>query len=201
MSLITLEQLKAHLGISGTDEDTKLTNIVNAVDDFVSTYTNRTMELTSYTDVIMDGPGTNALTLDEYPLDSVWEIYENNDFVSVVAYSDRVESGEAGYWIADYSNSIIYNSDCWTRGRGVLKISYSAGYSSLPGDLYLACLRVGEYFYSTHNKAGIRSEGLGSYSYSLSNDIGSMGGFLQVPDVVVCNILNRYKKIFINYTY
>jgi hypothetical protein len=201
LALITLQQLKDHLGISGSSEDTKLTNIVNAVDTFVQTYTHRNLELASYSDIIMDGTGTNALILDDFPLDSVWSIFENNELIEEVDYDDRTESGTAGYWIADYSNSIIYNSDCWGRGRGILKVSYSAGYNPIPSDLYLACLRIGEYFYSTHGRTGVVSEGLGSYSYRLSNDLASMGGFLTIPDIVVVNILNRYRKSMINYTY
>jgi hypothetical protein len=201
VSLITLSQLKTHLGISGSDEDTKLEAIVAATDSFVKLYTGRDLELTTYEDQIVDGTGTNAIILDQYPLDSIWEIYENNEFVSVVTYANRVDSNEAGYWIKDYDNSIIYNSDCWYRGRGVYKISYSAGYSTIPSDLYYACLKVGEYFYSNHGKTGVVSEGLGSYSYRLANDLASMGGINQIPDVIVVNILARYKKLSHTYTY
>lgn len=197
MALITLSELKTFLSISGTDQDTILQIYVDSANAFIINYLNRDIEETAYTDEVYDGPGTPALVLRQYPLISVEEVLVNGE---AETESTDVTDTE-GYYIKSYDNGILYNRAFWDRGRGIIQVSYTAGYTTIPGDLKHASLAVAGYFRNMGNKTGVRSESLGSYSYSIANELAAMGSDLTIPDVVVKNILDRYRARYIGGVY
>lgn len=190
MALITVAEFKVFANISGSSEDDTLQIYVDAADQFIKTYCNRDFESTVYTNQLYDGPGTPCLVLDDYPIQSVEQILEYDETVSSISDLD-----DDGYYLKDNRTYGVYHSICWSAGRDTLKVSYTAGYSTIPSDLKLAAYLTTSYFRNMATKQGIRGESLGSYSYQLSNDIMSMGGKLIIPDVIVTNILNRYRKV------
>lgn len=192
MSLITKEEFKVFASITDDSEDEILQIYIDAAEEFIKNYCNRTFEETVYTNELYDGPGTPCLVVDDYPILSVEEILEYDEVVSSISDLD-----DDGYYIKNNRPYGIYHSLCWSAGRDTIKVSYTAGYSSIPSDLKLAAFLVTSYFRNMSTKQGIRGESLGSYSYSLSNDVMAMGGRLIIPDVAITNILNRYKKVLI----
>ena len=92
------------------------------------------------------------------------------------------------------------------------KISYMAGYVktlsdqydtsiALPLDLQWAACEMMAYFRNVQGRAGILSESLGSYSYRLATGISDMGGELTIPNIMIKNILDRYKDIYLEMSY
>lgn len=81
----------------------------------------------------------------------------------------------------------------WPRGHGNIKITYTAGYSTVPKDLVHATDMYAIWLYNTRERGrAVSSESLGSYSYSLMSDasgfpeLGSIRQILaQYRDVVV----------------
>lgn len=190
MALLTVSEFKTFAGITDDSEDDVLQIYVDAADKFIKTYCNCDFETTVYTNQLLDGPGTPCLVLDDTPIQSIEEILEYDEVVSSVDDLD-----DDGYYIKENRPYGVYHTLCWSSGRDTIKISYTAGYETIPSDLKLAAYLVTSYFRNMATKQGIRGESLGSYSYSLSSDIMSMGGKLIIPDVTITNILNRYKKI------
>lgn len=190
MAIITLAELKTYLGITGTTEDSKLTTIVAATNTFVETYCNRAFEEAEYTEELYDGPGSSVLCLKNWPVSEVAEV-----IVEDTEVEERTEIDGEGYYL-DAEAGILHNNDLWNRGRGIITVTYTAGYETIPDDLKFAVLELASYFRNMSGKSGIRSESLGSYSYSLMNDLSSMGGELTIPSVVIKNILDRYKSSY-----
>jgi uncharacterized phiE125 gp8 family phage protein len=193
MALLTLEELKTHLGITDTSQDDMLQDIVDAIDPLFKGYLGRDIELTTYTSELYDGPGTNLLVLNQAPIVSVTSVLVFDTEYEAVTLEERTE-GTDGYYIKDADNAILYRWTPWPRGRGMIEVTYSAGYETIPADITLAAKIAGEYFEALHGNAGIRSEGLGSYSYSLASGIGEMYGELGIPDSRIKILLNKYRK-------
>ncbi len=195
MSVITLENTKIFLGISGTSENASLQQIIDAVHDFVKKYTNRIIEEAIYTEELYDGSGGVALLLKNFPIIEITEILVDTEEID-----ERSDVDEEGWYIKDAECGIVYNNEGWTRGRGNIQVTYSAGYSSttLPKDLQYAYYSLTSYFRNLKGKSGILSENLGSYGYTIATGLNNMLGELTIPDVIVKNILDRYKKRYIS---
>ncbi|MFW9928140.1 MAG: phage head-tail connector protein [Candidatus Thorarchaeota archaeon] len=192
MEFITVSEVKTYLGITGSSEDTNLGTLVDSVNTFIPNYTNRTWDLTTYTEELYDGSGHAALILKNRPVVSISEILVNTEEVT-----ERSDVNEIGWFVYDYDQGIVYNNNLWTRGRGNIQVSYIAGYEdadALPSDLKHACLELASFFRTMRGKSGIVSEALGSYSYSLMNNPASFG-LLDIPDVTIRLILDKYKEL------
>jgi|GEM_PF-5462692 len=77
MALIELSGLKTFLKLPSdyTDEDDKLQILIDLVNDSIDKYVGRTLVRTTYRQEKYDGPGTECLTLRNYPLRSIQNIY------------------------------------------------------------------------------------------------------------------------------
>lgn len=144
--LITLDDLKTHLGIDLTDtsQDAKLTQALEAADLFVKTYCKRKFEYGTYTHRVRAING--YVYVYETPIESV--VYVKNldgDELTI----DRVlnDIGE------------IKLIECY---NGYVDVQYIGGYSTIPADLFHATLRVAEYFFT--KPEGIQSANVGGVS-------------------------------------
>ncbi|MFX1253970.1 MAG: head-tail connector protein [Promethearchaeota archaeon] len=192
MEFITVTELKTYLKITDSSEDTNLATLVASVNEFIPNYTNRTWDLTTYTEELYDGSGHAALILRNRPVVSISEI-----LVNTVAVTERSDVNEIGWYIYNYDHGIVYNNNLWMRGRGNIQVTYVAGYTNaaaLPKDLKHACLELASFFRTMRGKSGIVSEALGSYSYSLMNN-PAMFGMLDIPDITIRLILDKYKEL------
>lgn len=193
MALLELSDLKDHLEITDSSEDSKLQDIVDSIDPYVKGYLQRDIEETTYTSELYDGPGQSELVLKNYPIISVSSVIIYTTSYDSVTLEERSD-GTDGYFIKDSESGILCRINLWPRGRGIIEVTYTAGYSTIPSDITLACKLIGEYFYTMDGTAGIRSESLGSYSYSLASGIGDMYGDIGIPDVRIKALLSRYRR-------
>lgn len=203
MSIIELADLKSYVGLDVSDvsEDDKLTLIVSATNLGINQYLGRTIEETEYTDEIYDGTGIESLCLRNFPVTEIDTItlYDiallQRDPPLFLAPDD--EEGEdlgAGYYYpAAPIDGIIYHNCCWPNGRGVIKVTYTAGYDTIPDDIKLGALEMASFYRTVTKKTGIASEAAGRYSASLMNSISAMGGELTIPSIPFKMILDRYR--------
>lgn len=189
MAIITLEELKTHLKITGSSLDTELQSVVDVANKYVETYCDRIFEETEYEE-ILDGTGTNALILTHRPVTEITSIYTYDEEVL-----EREDNLSDGYYYKNLDTGLIFNVCPWPRCRGCIVATYSAGYSdeNMPADLKFATLEVASFYYNTKGKAGILQESLGSYSYRLATGLDTMGGELAIPSINVRIILDKYK--------
>lgn len=132
-ALVSLEEVKAELGISGTSQDTYLTSLIQQASDALAHYCGRdtfarqvyrqTERITGRrASIVLDrdiDPAVSAVTEDGTVLDpAAWELDGS------LLY--RLSGDQRAAW-----------------GRGVVVVDYAAGYTlpmSTPGDLARACL-------------------------------------------------------------
>lgn len=169
MNYITLANLKLHLGITGSGDDTVLTNIANAVEKYVENYCGRTFTSTTYTNEEYEGTGTHQLRLKNYPIVSVSKIDYNEDYLENDSDWEQVDADD--YWADGYhaDRGIITANFIFDKYPSHYRITYVAGCSTIPEDLKLAIYELCGAYYNHRKNAGIDSETVGDYSVTFSN--------------------------------
>ncbi len=185
MSLVTLAKYKSYLGIASNDttKDTDLTDLQSSVEARVKEYLLRDIESTTYTDELYNGSGWGGLVLRQYPVTAVSSIsvYEGIGAGNVETWTTLVEHTHYDRKIIpSESYSVLLENYIFTKGIQNYKITYTAGYSTIPSDIQLACKELMKIVYanspiSGNNRLGFLSvssnAGGGSQSLSIDPDI------------------------------
>lgn len=209
--IITLQNLKDYLGLDAGDtrEDVKLQIIVDATNAAIDNYVYRKLGRTTYSNVYLDGTGTDALCLPNYPVVSIESITINDEeLVMCEPPFDSDDSSPYGYYFPEAPvDGVLYHSTCWPPGRHVILITeYQAGYGGVddegepledaipvPADLYLGALDMASYYRTVTKKTGLASESSGGYAASLLNTLNATNGELTIPSIPFQMALNKYR--------
>jgi len=164
--LTTLDDLKTALGITDDTHDDQLNMLINQASAFLERLTGRKFELADYTE-LHDGPLTQDLVLNQWPIVQVYSILDTFKGVEITNFDISVK----GYI------GVVFKDDGWIR-RGYpyglaydhrfpsryLKVSYQAGYETIPYDIQgLIWQMVGQQY------AIINSGALGLKAFRISD--------------------------------
>lgn len=144
LPLVTKEEYKSYFGISSTNSDSQIDFLIPKVSDLVKNYCRRT-----FVDYVNDsksettsGGYGSKLFLKEYPLIQVISVEFSEDYGQT--YTELVEFTD---FAIDTEEGTIYKIDGeWTKYINGYKITYTAGYETLPEDLKLAVLDLVKYY-------------------------------------------------------
>ena len=153
-NLITLQQFKDAEGITNPRDDYKISRIIDSVSELVKNYcantfvdffsTNKVEEFTIDWD-------THAVQLRESPVNTIVSV-EKRD--SITQSYSAVPTTE--FYLDKTTDSILYVSgnsyQNWPRGVAAVKITYTAGYSSVPFDLQIAVIDLINYYFKDEHK-------------------------------------------------
>ncbi len=156
-ALASLAAVKDALGITSSDDDNLLTRQINAVTDYIESYCGRRFKDTTYTDEYYDGDGETDLILKQFPITDTAEI-------SITFVSDDVETAVDNDDLEFYNDEGMIYYPRWPRGRKNIKITYSAGYATIPADLAQACIELVATIHNRRKTGGAKSESIGDYS-------------------------------------
>lgn len=142
-NLVTKAEYKAYAGISSTNQDAEIDSLIPKVSELVKSYCRRTF--VDYVDdvkVEVFKGGFNEILLTEFPVIQISSVQKSTDYgqtyTKLVKYTDWVQDGDS-----------IFSLDP-TNGFSELiqgyKVSYFAGYESVPEDLKLAVLDTIQYY-------------------------------------------------------
>ena len=215
MALTTLADLKTYLGISDSSEDALLNLLIADADAAILGYIGRTIEQATLTEYYSGagaptlvlqpraGPAVTSVHVDQsgysgqgsgaFASSTEWTAGE--DFYIRTVVENESNTGELvaikgpGTFTADHQPKTWGE---WPRGTGNIKVVYTAGYSTVPSDLAGACrILVAWMRASRDNGMPVKSEKLGSYSYTLMDDTG-------VPELAtVRGACNRYRNMIL----
>ena len=127
--MVTLTELKTFLGITTSDEDARLQQILDGVENAVKRYCGREFAQASYTERVYFYSGVG--TVRETPVSAVSSIV-TIEGTTLTLYT--------------FSESGIVEIQEYYDGRAT--VTYTGGYSAIPDDLKLAILRWCEYLYT-----------------------------------------------------
>jgi hypothetical protein len=143
-NLVTLAEYKAYAGITSTNQDAEINAIIPKASQLVKSICRRT-----FVDYVNDSKeevyagGWEKLFLKEYPILSITSVEASVDYgatyTELVEFTDYVVDQEDG------TIKCIYAAEFPKCVNGY-KVTYTAGYESLPEDLKLAVLDLVTYY-------------------------------------------------------
>jgi hypothetical protein len=157
--LITLDDYKVLEGVNSTQFDEKFETLITSVSKLVRTYCNSEFDTyasgAGYTELFNIQWDTYTAQLKYSPVISITNVYERVGQSST--YKELFSDGggsPAGYdWYLDtVSDSVFRTTESgayrnWPRGAGAVKITYLAGYATIPEDLKLAIADIITYYH------------------------------------------------------
>ena len=154
--LVTLVEYKAAEGINTPKNDEQLNKIIPSVSQLVKTYCGNSFVdyySTNKVDTINVDWATHIVQLTESPVNTIVSVQERNSYS---ADYETLTTTDYEYYLDSATDSIIRttggNYKHWPRGPGAVRVTYTAGYSSVPADLRLAVFDLITYYLKDENK-------------------------------------------------
>lgn len=206
MAIATTAEYKTYAGISVTTWDAQFDVIIPAVQKAIERVCGRVFDTATFTEYL-DGLGSDVLQLSNPPIASITSIQiltvpgENPTAVDSGNYTFNT-GGEEGIVRLEPTSTRRFPYDsfgmpntagpqygiypCWPKGFRNIKVVYVGGYGSspasatMPADLKLALYRIVDVvFAQVRQDLTLKSENLGSYSYTRAEDALQYHQFLK----------------------
>ena len=184
--LTDVTELNAMSGLALTAGDT-VNTLINIASDFIERYTKRFLKTATYTLEVYDGDGSFYLYPKQWPITAISALHrwDTSGNVSLQAYTANTD------YLYDGTRGRIYLREGFECGVQNYKITYTAGYVTLPYDIRKACALFCEWEYNRRGKTGYDSESIGDYSYRLSQG-KTVDGNAMPPEVL--SLLSKYVR-------
>lgn len=185
-ALTTLTKVKAYLGISVSTFDTVLETLIDGCTEWIEEecgnrrFFDAGTDATEYHDGDYDSTGRNKIFPKRWPINSITSI------------SYRTGNLGSPTWVAFTTNDYEKNDDAGIiylslpSGRQNIKLIYKGGYTTIPADLDMACVKLVAKEFDKRKSQGLTQESVGSASISWNEDI----------DPEVKRIIRKYSRIF-----
>ena len=137
-ALTSLDNVKAFVSITGstTADDDLLEDLINRLTKVFENYCGVThFKATDYVEYI-DGVGGSIMFLKNIPIISVTEIVYDPDWVWTSS-EDIVDSDD---YRINQDGLYVVNKSYWDGGLQSYKVTYNAGYATIPDDLEQSCI-------------------------------------------------------------
>ena len=155
--LVTLIDYKAAEGLSNPKDDLRLQTLIPAISQLVKTYcANSFVDYysTNKVDSINVNWGTHIVQLTESPVNSIVSVEEretyDSSYVTLTTTSHEYYLDSATDSLIRTTGGTTYKN--WARGPGAVRVTYRAGYASLPADLRLAVFDLITYYLKDEHK-------------------------------------------------
>jgi hypothetical protein len=161
-NLLTLDEYKLLEGVNSTQNDDKFEQLLTSVSTLVRSYTGQTF------DEFIASPGktelfdiqycTAQVQLEETPVIEISGVFERK--TQSEDYTELFRNGTNGRydWYFDPLTETIIRTTVsgqykdWPQGVGSVKVTYTAGYTSIPEDLKLAVADIVTYYHKEEYK-------------------------------------------------
>lgn len=168
--LVTLTRAKQSPTVAVITPVTYISTLISAASERIEKYCRRGIASATYTDELYDGDGRNELQLREFPLITLTSVTviqddDTDSSLTVGNLRNNADEGLLRFSPAASGDDYIY----FPRGFQNIKITYIAGYATVPEDVQEGCVLLIEDFYDRHFKtAGVAAEKLGQYQINFS---------------------------------
>jgi uncharacterized phiE125 gp8 family phage protein len=134
---VTLEEVKDHLKVSGTDEDSIITAYIKAATRVCEEYTGLSFTVQTRSIGLHCFPWNKGIPIPYGPVTGI------SSFTYVDADdADQVLEIETGYTVDESGIYTLNAVDSWPEGGGSLLIEYEAGFTETPDNLKVAVMQV-----------------------------------------------------------
>lgn len=191
-ALITLADVKETLGISSGDSSKnnliirKINQATDIIEGWCGLDTDHHLAQTTYTDEEYDGTGTLELVLRAKPVTAVSSFQVRSNIENI---SDWDDIASTDYFINEHSG-ILEGLNSLAENYNLYRVSYTAGYSTIPADLAEACATLAAYLVeNAQTGSGVKSKQEGSRKIEYHQP--SQGDSL-VTQLGIDDVLTRY---------
>lgn len=191
-TLTSVSDVKESLGISSsiTTYDNLIIRKINQATRAIEAYCGRRFAQTTYTDEVYAATNTDQLILRNRPIVGTPTLSIRNSSLN----DNNFETIEADLIFAD-ANSGVLDLDFVAVGRwGRYKVTYTAGYSTIPEDLAEACASLAAYYFNNASGKQVGSssmkEGQREIQYGKQNSTLSFDNIL--AQLGIDGIINSY---------
>lgn len=191
MSLVNLNKYKEYLKISDASYDTQLRDIGNAVEKRIKEYLNRDLESASYVE-IYDGSGCEYMSLRQIPVTAITKVeeYEGLDSNNAEVWTTYVLGTDyERLFIPTEADGIIMQGRDFSKDLQNYRITYTAGYTTIPYDIQMACK---ELLKVTWDNSPLNQNRLGFTS--VSDSAGSSNENLTLDGEIEMKILKKIER-------
>ena len=155
--LTTLSDYKAAEGIQSPKDDARLNFLIPSVSELVKTYCGNSFVdyySTNKVESINVDWDTHIIQLTESPVNTIVSVEERETYDS--SYTTLTTTNHE-YYLNTSTDSIVRTTGGttykhWARGPGAVRVTYTAGYASLPLDLRLAVFDLITYYLKDEHK-------------------------------------------------
>lgn len=189
-ALTDLASVKESLGIAGATQDNLIKRKINQATLNIETFCNLDRDhhfaQTTYTNEVYRGNGFNQLVLKMRPVISISSFQYHDSPESDASYT----SVEADRYYTDLSSGTIDLLFNQSSSFGAYRVTYIAGYATIPADLAEACVALASYYVeNAQSGTGVKKkqEGARSIEYFQSQGSNSI-----IEDLGLDDTLNRY---------
>jgi len=156
-NLITVEEYKESEGIEKPKDDLRLNYLIPSVSQLVKTYCGNSFVdyySTNKIDTINIDWDTHIVQLTESPVNTIVSVEERDTYED--SYNTLTTAAHE-YYLDSVTDSVIRTTGGssyknWRRGPGAVRITYTAGYASIPVDLRLAVTDLVTYYLKDEHK-------------------------------------------------
>ena len=178
-ALTTVADIEEALEITAGTKTSLITNLINRATDLIESYCDRRFISTAYTNEVYDGMGAHTIVLKQFPVTAISSLqYRNAYFPEFTSNWTTIDSSYYDY----KSSGIVYYTMKFSNSVLHYRISYTAGYTTIPNDLAQACIELVSYFMAQTKDKGMQSERLGDYSYTRAQTTLKNAGILEIVD-------------------
>ena len=174
--LITLDEYKTSEKMESLKDDDRLQSLITSVSQLVKTYCANSFvdynDTTSGVDKVETftlSYDTTSIQVSESPLISVSSVEERTSYDSAYTILDDTAYE---YYIDTDTDTVFRTSGSgfsyWAQGPGAVRITYRAGYATVPEDLKLAIVDLVTYYYKDEYKPNKSMAG-----FSITNETSS----------------------------
>lgn len=195
-ALTSVADVKESLGIDAgdTSKDNLIKRKINQATLYIESYCSLSRDhhfaLTTYTNEEYDGTGRNTIVLRMRPVSSISSFQRRSSTLSDGTFEDV----ESELYFKDLTAGIIELVVNTNYGWNRYRVTYSAGYSTIPADLAEACATLAS-FYVENSASGTavkkKQEGQRSIEYFQASS-GSDGSV--IDQLGLDDVLSRYKQ-------
>ena len=189
--LITLQTYKDLEGLKSNTDDTRISAIITSVSQLVKTYcANSLVDFVTEEKIetISVEFSSTKVQLTESPIISVTKVEEKT--ANATTYTTLTETTD--YFVDTITDSIVRISSgkekLWETGFGTVKVTYKAGYTTLPADLKLAVCDLVTYYFKGEHKERRTIQGA-----TQQNPASSRRDSISFPDHIK-RVLDFYKQ-------
>lgn len=194
-ALVTLADVKESLGIDSgnTSRDNliirKINQATEMIEGFCSLPVDHHFKQTTYTDELYDATQTNAITLRMRPVSSVSVSQRDNTL-----NEDSFTVIDTENYFVDSTSGVIDTSFGLSGSVNGYRVTYTAGYSTIPADLSEACVMLASFLVENSSSGGAaiksKQEGQRKIEY-FQSDTGTDS---LIEQLGIDDMIQRYRR-------